>query len=151
MQVILLEKIGKLGSLGDLANVKSGYARNFLIPQGKAKPATKANMAEFETIKADLQAKEVTAVKDAQTKAEAMSGVVCTIKANAGDEGKLFGSIGTAEIVESLAASGHEIEKRDLNMPEAIRFVGEYEVSVTLYTDIIVTIKVIVEALEEEG
>nr|ACX30438.1 ribosomal protein L9 [uncultured Candidatus Thioglobus sp.] len=151
MQVILLEKIGKLGSLGDLANVKSGYARNFLIPQGKAKPATKANMAEFETIKADLQAKEVTAVKDAQTKAEAMSGVVCTIKANAGDEGKLFGSIGTADIVESLAASGHEIEKRDLNMPEAIRFVGEYEVSVTLYTDIIVTIKVIVEALEEEG
>ena len=151
MQVILLEKIGKLGSLGDLANVKSGYARNFLIPQGKAKPATKANMAEFETIKADLQAKEVTAVKDAQTKAEAMSGVVCTIKANAGDEGKLFGSIGTAEIVESLATSGHEIEKRDVNMPEAIRFVGEYEVSVTLYTDIIVTIKVIVEALEEEG
>jgi len=151
MQVILLEKIGKLGSLGDLANVKSGYARNFLIPQGKAKPATKANMAEFETIKADLQAKEATAVKDAQTKAEAMSGVVCTIKANAGDEGKLFGSIGTAEIVESLATSGHEIEKRDLNMPEAIRFVGEYEVSVTLYTDIIVTIKVIVEALEEEG
>ena len=151
MQVILLEKIGKLGSLGDLANVKSGYARNFLIPQGKAKPATKANMAEFETIKADLQAKEVTAVKDAQTKAEAMSGVVCTIKANAGDEGKLFGSIGTADIVESLAASGHEIEKRDVNMPEAIRFVGEYEVSVTLYTDIIVTIKVIVEALEEEG
>jgi len=151
MQVILLEKIGKLGNLGDLANVKSGYARNFLIPQGKAKPATKANMAEFETIKADLQAKEATAVKDAQTKAEAMSGVVCTIKANAGDEGKLFGSIGTADIVESLAASGHEIEKRDLNMPEAIRFVGEYEVSVTLYTDIIVTIKVIVEALEEEG
>jgi len=151
MQVILLEKIGKLGSLGDLANVKSGYARNFLIPQGKAKPATKANMAEFETIKADLQAKEATAVKDAQTKAEAMSGVVCTIKANAGDEGKLFGSIGTADIVESLATSGHEIEKRDVNMPEAIRFVGEYEVSVTLYTDIIVTIKVIVEALEEEG
>lgn len=151
MQVILLEKIGKLGSLGDLANVKSGYARNFLIPQGKAKPATKTNMAEFETIKADLQAKEATAVKDAQTKAEAMSGVVCTIKANAGDEGKLFGSIGTAEIVESLATSGHEIEKRDVNMPEAIRFVGEYEVSVTLYTDIIVTIKVIVEALEEEG
>ena len=151
MQVILLEKIGKLGNLGDLANVKSGYARNFLIPQGKAKPATKANMAEFETIKADLQAKEATAVKDAQTKAEAMSGVVCTIKANAGDEGKLFGSIGTAEIVESLATSGHEIEKRDVNMPEAIRFVGEYEVSVTLYTDIIVTIKVIVEALEEES
>ena len=151
MQVILLEKIGKLGNLGDLANVKSGYARNFLIPQGKAKPATKANMAAFETIKADLVAKEAAALKDAQAKEAAMTGVVCTIKANAGDEGKLFGSIGPADIVASLAESGHEVEKRDVHMPEAIRFVGEYEVSVTLYTDINVNIKVVVEALEEEA
>ncbi|SFV85064.1 LSU ribosomal protein L9p [hydrothermal vent metagenome] len=79
-----------------------------------------------------------------------MSGVVCTIKANAGDEGKLFGSIGTADIVASLAASGHEIEKRDVNMPEAIRYVGEYDISVTLYTDINVDIKVVVEASEDE-
>ncbi|HIG88953.1 50S ribosomal protein L9 [Candidatus Thioglobus sp.] len=151
MQVILLEKIGKLGNLGDLANVKSGYARNFLIPQGKAKPATKTNMAEFETIKADLQAKETKALKDAQAKEAAITGAVCTIKANAGDEGKLFGSIGPADIVESLANSGHEVEKRDINIPESIRYVGEYEVSVTLYTDIIVNIKVVVEALEEES
>jgi len=151
MQVILLEKIGKLGNLGDLANVKSGYARNFLIPQGKVKPATKANMAAFETIKAELEAKEAAALKDAQAKEATMTGVVCTIKANAGDEGKLFGSIGTADIVASLTESGHEVEKRDINMPEAIRFVGEYEVSVTLYTDINVNIKVVVEALEEEA
>jgi len=150
MQVILLEKIGKLGNLGDLANVKSGYARNFLIPQGKAKPATTTNLAEFEAIKADLQAKEAAASKDAQAKADTMSGVVCTIKANAGDEGKLFGSIGTADIVASLAASGHEIEKRDVNMPEAIRYVGEYDISVTLYTDINVDVKVVVEASEDE-
>ncbi|TEU19317.1 MAG: 50S ribosomal protein L9 [Gammaproteobacteria bacterium] len=150
MQVILLEKIGKLGNLGDLANVKSGYARNFLIPQGKAKPATATNLAEFEAIKADLQAKEAAASKEAQTKADAMSGVVCTIKVNAGDEGKLFGSIGTADIVTSLAASGHEVEKRDINMPEAIRFVGEYDISVTLYTDINVDVKVVVEASEDE-
>ncbi len=150
MQVILLEKIQKLGGLGDIANVKSGYARNFLIPQGKVKAATAANMAEFETIKADLQAKEDAVLKDAQTKAEAMNGVVCTITANAGEEGKLFGSIGTADIVTSLAASGHDVEKRDINMPEAIRFVGEYDVSVTLYTDVNVDIKVIVEAVKEE-
>ncbi|MEO1891045.1 MAG: 50S ribosomal protein L9 [Candidatus Thioglobus sp.] len=150
MQVILLEKIGKLGNLGDVANVKSGYARNFLIPQGKAKPATTTNLAEFEAIKADLQAKEAVASKDAQAKADTMSGVVCTIKANAGDEGKLFGSIGTADIVANLAASGHEIEKRDVNMPEAIRYVGEYDISVTLYTDINVDIKVVVEASEDE-
>lgn len=150
MQVILLEKIGKLGGLGDLANVKSGYARNFLIPQGKAKAATASNMAEFEAIKADLQAKEAAAVKDAQAKADSMSGVVCTITANAGDEGKLFGSIGTADIVTNLAASGYEVEKRDINMPEAIRYVGEYDISVTLYTDINVDVKVIVEASEDE-
>jgi large subunit ribosomal protein L9 len=79
-----------------------------------------------------------------------MSGIVCTIKANAGDEGKLFGSIGTADIVANLAASGHEIEKRDVNMPEAIRYVGEYDISVTLYTGINVDIKVVVEASEDE-
>lgn len=150
MQVILLEKIGKLGNLGDLANVKSGYARNFLIPQGKAKPATAANMAEFEAIKADLEAKAAATLKSAQEKEAAMSGSVCTITANASDEGKLFGSIGTADIVASLAEAGHEVEKRDINMPEAIRYVGEYEVSVSLHTDISVNVQVIVVATEGE-
>ena len=93
MQVILLERIQKLGGIGDLANVKAGYARNFLIPQGKVKPATKNNLAEFEVIKADLLAKEAAALADAQAKEAAMNDVTCSIQANASDEGKLFGSV----------------------------------------------------------
>ncbi|MDC9714326.1 MAG: 50S ribosomal protein L9 [Gammaproteobacteria bacterium] len=149
MQVILLETIGKLGGLGDIANVKSGYARNFLIPQGKVKPATETNMAEFEAIKADLEAKEVAAIKVAQTKADAMTGVVCSLKANASEEGKLFGSITTADIVSSLATAGHEVEKRNINLSEAIHHVGEYDISVTLHTNLSVDIKIVVEAAEE--
>lgn len=151
MQVILLEKIGKLGNLGDLANVKAGYARNFLFPQGKAKPATKANMEEFEAIKADLKAKQAQALETAKAIEEKMSGCVCTISANAGDEGKLFGSVSVADLVDALSTQGFEVEKRDINMPEAMRYVGEYEVSVSLHTDILVPIKVVVEASEEEA
>lgn len=149
MQVILLETIGKLGDLGDTANVKSGYARNFLIPQGKAKPATAANMAEFEAIKADLQAKEAETIKEAETKAAAMAGVVCALKANASEEGKLFGSITTADIKANLAEAGHEVEKRDINMSEAIHHIGEYAISVTLHTNITVDVKVTVEVSED--
>jgi len=150
MQVILLETIQKVGALGDLANVKAGYARNFLIPQGKAKPATKANLAEFETLKADLEAKEAATLKDAQAIEAKMADTVCTITANAGEEGKLFGSITTADITASLADAGFEVEKRNINMSEAIRHTGEYEVTVTLHSSIAVTIKVVVEAQEEE-
>ena len=124
MQVILLEKNEKLGNLGDIANVKSGYARNYLIPQGKAKPATKANMAVFETLRAELEAKEAIALSDAQSKEEAMKDVVCTISANAGEEGKLYGSVSPADIAENLLEQGFEVEKRDINMPEAIRNTG---------------------------
>ena len=150
MQVILLETIQKVGALGDLANVKAGYARNYLIPRGKAKPATKANLAEFETLKADLQAKEAVALSAAQTIEAKMADTVCTITANAGDEGKLFGSITTADISESLAKAGFEVEKRTINMSEAIRHTGEYDVSVTLHSSVSVAIKVVVEAQEEE-
>ncbi|CAC9458575.1 LSU ribosomal protein L9p [uncultured Gammaproteobacteria bacterium] len=150
MQVILLETMGKLGGLGDVANVKAGYARNFLIPQGKVKPATEANIAEFEAIKADLEAKDVSTAKAAQTKADAMADVVCSLKANASEEGKLFGSIGTADIVASLAAAGHEVEKRNINLSEAIHHIGEYDISITLHTNVNVGIKVVVEAAEEE-
>ncbi|CAC9558839.1 LSU ribosomal protein L9p [uncultured Gammaproteobacteria bacterium] len=150
MQVILLETIGKLGGLGDIANVKSGYARNFLIPQGKAKPATAANMAEFKIIKADLEAKEMTMIKAATEKAESMTEVVCTLKANASEEGKLFGSVTTADIVASLADLGHEVEKRNINLSEAIHHIGEYDVNITLHTNINITVKVIVEASEGE-
>ena len=149
MQVILLERIQKLGGIGDLANVKAGYARNFLIPQGKVKPATKVNLAEFEIIKADLLAKEASALAEAQAKEAAMNDVTCTITANAGDEGKLFGSVSAADILDSLTAQGFEVEKRDIHLPESIRHVGEYEVSVSLYTDLSVNVKVIVEATAE--
>ncbi|SFV86977.1 LSU ribosomal protein L9p [hydrothermal vent metagenome] len=150
MQVILLETIGRLGGLGDIANVKAGYARNFLIPQGKAKPATAANMAEFEAIKADLQTKEAAIIKAATEKAAAMEGVICTLKANASEEGKLFGSVTTADIVTSLATAGHEVEKRNINLSEAIHHIGEYDVNVMLHTSINITVKIIVEASEEE-
>ena len=149
MQVILLEKNEKLGNLGEVANVKSGYARNYLIPQGKAKPLNKANLAAFETIRIELEAKEATALTEAQTKEAAMKDIVCTISANAGEEGKLYGSVSPADIVESLHSQGFEVEKRDINMPEAIRHTGEYEITVSIYSEVIVTVKVIVIATTE--
>ena len=149
MQVILLEKNEKLGNLGEVANVKSGYARNYLIPQGKAKPLNKANLAAFETIRTELEAKEKAALSEAQTKEAAMKDIVCTISANAGEEGKLYGSVSPADIVESLYSQGFEVEKRDINMPEAIRHTGEYEISVSIYTEVIVAVKVIVIAATE--
>ena len=110
MQVILLEKNEKLGNLGDIANVKSGYARNYLIPQGKAKPANKANLAAFETIRAELEANEANALSDAQAKESAMTDIVCSISANAGEEGKLYGSVSPADIVENLLAQGLKLK-----------------------------------------
>jgi len=150
MQVILLEKNEKLGNLGDVANVKSGYARNYLIPQGKAKPANKANLAAFETIRSELEVKEAEALSDAQTKESAMTDIVCTISANAGEEGKLYGSVSPADIVENLHSQGFDVEKRDIHMPEAIRYIGEYEVTVSLYAEVLVTVKVIVLAATEK-
>ena len=146
MQVILLEKNEKLGNLGEVANVKSGYARNYLIPQGKAKPVNKANLAAFEIIRAELETKEAAALSEAQTKEAAMKDIVCTISSNAGEEGKLYGSVSPADIVESLHSQGFEVEKRDINMPEAIRHTGEYEITVSIYAEVIVTVKVIVIA-----
>ena len=149
MRVILLEKNEKLGNLGDVANVKSGFARNYLIPQGKAKPVNKANLTEFEKIRAELEAKEATDFSDAQVKESAMTDIVCTISANAGEEGKLYGSISPADIVENLHSQGFKVEKRDIHMPEAIRHTGEYEVTVSLYAEVFVTAKVIVIAATE--
>jgi len=151
MQVILLEKNEKLGNLGDVANVKSGYARNYLIPKGKAKPANKANLAAFETIRAELEAKEASALSDAQTKESAMTDIVCTISANAGEEGKLYGSVSPADIVENLHSQGLEVEKRNIRIPEAIRHIGEYEVTVSLYAEFLVIVKVnVIAATENE-
>ena len=148
MEVILLEKIGKLGNIGDLANVKSGYGRNYLIPQGKALFATKANLEEFETRRADLEAAAANKMEKAQIRATKLVEIASVaIVANASDEGKLFGSVGTREIEEAVNNAGGEISKSEINMPEgAIRNIGEFAVEIQLHTDVTQTITVVVEA-----
>jgi large subunit ribosomal protein L9 len=148
MEVILLEKIGKLGNIGDLANVKSGYGRNYLIPQGKALFATKANLEEFETRRADLEAAAADKMGKAQNRANKLVEIATvTIAAIAGDEGKLFGSVGTREIEEAVNNAGGDISKSEINMPEgAIRNIGEFAVEVQLHTDVTQAITVVVEA-----
>ena len=148
MEVILLEKLGKLGNIGDLANVKAGYGRNYLIPQGKALFATKANLEEFETRRADLEAAAANKMEKAQIRANKLEEIgTVTITANAGDEGKLFGSVGTREIEEAVNNAGGEISKSEINMPEgAIRNIGEFAVEVQLHTDVTQSITVVVEA-----
>ena len=148
MEVILLEKLGKLGNIGDIANVKAGYGRNYLIPQGKALYATKANLEEFETRRADLEAAAANKMEKAQIRANKLAEIASvTITANAGDEGKLFGSVGTREIEEAVNNAGGEISKSEINMPEgAIRNVGEFNVEIQLHTDVTQPITVIVEA-----
>lgn len=149
MQLILLEKIQKLGDIGEIKNVKSGYARNFLIPQGKAKIATKENIAELEKIKTQLLAKQEKELKNAQAIQKSMQGVICNIKTNATEDGKLFGSISVLEIIDNLKSQGFEIEKRNVHIPEAIRQIGEYTILVSLYADIEVEIKILIEAIKD--
>lgn len=150
MNVILLEKVQNLGSLGDQVSVKAGYARNFLIPQGKAKPATKENLAEFEAMRAELEKAAAAELAVAQGVYENLNGQVVTIESVAGDEGKLFGSVGTQDISDALKASGFEVERRDVRMPEgAIRHVGTYEIDIQLHSDVVAAITVEVKATEE--
>lgn len=138
MDVILLEKIGKLGELGDRVTVKPGYGRNYLIPQGKAVPATEANVAEFEARRADLEASAAETLAAAEVRAGRLADLgQITIEANAGDEGKLFGSIGTRDIADAVTAAGVELTKAEVRLPEgALREVGEYEVAVHLHSDV---------------
>lgn len=147
MEVILLEKISKLGDLGDKVKVKSGFGRNFLIPYGKAVPATAANVADFEARRAELQAAADAALAAARQRAEQLEGFSVTIKANAGEEGKLFGSIGTRDIANAVTAAGHEIKKSEVTLSSGvIREVGTYEVQLRLHTDVSVPVSVVVEA-----
>jgi len=138
MNVILLEKIGRLGELGDTTNVKSGYARNFLFPQGKAIPATKENLEQFEQRKTELQAAHNTKVADAQARAKKVDGVSLTIEVNASDEGKLFGSVGTKDIADALnTKTGSDITKSEVHMPHGvIRDLGDFELSLDLGYDV---------------
>lgn len=148
MEVILLEKMRNLGALGEKVKVKSGYARNFLIPQGKAVYATKENLVKFELRRAELEKIAAERLKEATARQQSLSSLaVLVISAKAGEEGKLFGSIGTRDIAEALEKAGVNIEKREVNLPEgAIRHTGEYEIELDLGSDVTSTIKVSIVA-----
>jgi large subunit ribosomal protein L9 len=143
MNVILLEKVGKLGSLGDTVTVKAGYGRNFLIPTGKAVPANKANIEAFEARRSELEAAAAEKLGAAQTRADAIGNLTVSIAANAGEEGKLFGSIGTNEIVAALLAAGHAVDKTEVRLPEgSLRELGETAVAIQLHSDITIEVTV---------
>ena len=148
MQVILLDKIGNLGSLGDQVSVKAGYARNFLFPQGKAVPATAANIESFEARRAELEAKVAEELSAAQARAEKLEALAeVTLVSKAGDEGKLFGSIGTRDIADAISAVGLEVAKSEVRLPNGtIRETGEFDVAIQLHSEVTTTIKVIVIA-----
>ncbi|MBY6190016.1 50S ribosomal protein L9 [Microbulbifer agarilyticus] len=147
MEVILLDKVGKLGNVGDRVEVKAGYGRNFLLPTGKAVLANAANVAEFEAKRAELEAAAAAKVGEAEGRAAQLVELVVTIAANAGDEGKLFGSIGTRDIAEAITAAGVAVSKAEVKLPEgALRELGEYDVDVQLHADVISSVKVVVEA-----
>jgi large subunit ribosomal protein L9 len=146
MELILLQKVTNLGNLGDKVTVKPGYGRNFLVPQGKAVPATAANLAEFEAKRADYEAKAQAALGGAEARRAKLEGASVTIYANASTEGKLYGSIGPREIADALTKLGTEVGKSEVIMGEgAIRRTGEYEVVLHLHADVETPVKVVVE------
>ena len=143
MQLILLQKVVNLGNLGDKVNVKPGYGRNFLVPQGKAVPATAANVAEFEAKRAEYEAKAKASLEGAEGRKARLEGASVNISANASTEGKLYGSVGPREIAEALTAAGNPVEKSEVVMGEGpIRNTGEYDVVVHLHADVEITVKV---------
>lgn len=145
MELILLEKVQNLGDLGDLVKVKAGFGRNYLVPQGKAAPATKENLAAFEARRAELEAAAQERLGKAQARQTALADVVLELTANASDEGKLYGSIGPREIASAVTELGHEISNSEVVMGEGpIRMVGEFDVLVQLHTDVESILKVIV-------
>ena len=148
MQVILLDKIANLGSLGDQVNVKAGYARNFLIPQGKVVMATKANVEMFETRRAELEAKVAEQLAACQARADKLSALEAVVIASkAGDEGKLFGSIGTRDIADAITAAGVTVVKSEVRLPEgALRNTGEFAVSIQLHSEVFATVNLNVVA-----
>ncbi|MBN7821964.1 50S ribosomal protein L9 [Bowmanella yangjiangensis] len=148
MEIILLDKIANLGGLGDQVTVKSGFARNFLFPQGKAVPATKDNVEKFEQRRADLEAKIAEQLAAAQARAAKVAELAeVTIASPAGDEGKLFGSIGTRDIADALTAAGVEVSKAEVKLPHGtLRECGEFEVDLQLHSEVVAQVKVIVIA-----
>lgn len=147
MEVILLEKIENLGVMGDKVNVKPGYGRNFLIPKGKAAPATEANLAAFEARRAELEKAAAESLAAAEARRDRLADMHITISAKAGDEGKLFGSIGTTDIADAITASGAQVERHEVRLPTgAFRQVGDYDVELHLHADVNTTIKLTIAA-----
>ncbi len=150
MEVILFEKIDRLGGIGDLVNVKAGFARNFLLPQGKAKMATEANKAEIETRRAEFEKLATEALVAAKKRREQIEALTIEIAAKSGTEGKLFGSIGNIDIAAALTEAGVDVEKREVRLPEGpIRQAGEYEITLHLHSDVNAVAKVTIIGEEE--
>ena len=150
MEIILLESIDRLGGLGDRVNVRPGFARNYLLPKGKAKLATAANIAEIAERRAELEKHEAEVLKAAKARAEQLEGLEISISAKSGGEGKLFGSVTNANITEAVNEKGIELEKSEVRMPEGpIRLAGEYDIDLHLHTEVNATIKLTVIGEED--
>ena len=146
MQVILMEKVANLGELGDVVKVKDGFARNYLIPQGKAKRATEANLKAFESRRADLEKAQAETLAKAQERGTKLEGLTLQITQKAGPDGRLFGSVTNYDIVEALQKQGHEIERANIRMPQGpLKQVGDFPIEIALHTDVTVTITVSVQ------
>lgn len=143
MEIILLEKVHKLGSIGDKVNVRAGYGRNFLIPEGKAVPATKDNVAKFEERRAELEKIASENLAAANQRAEAVSKLNVKIASKSGEEGKLYGSIGTKDIADAITKAGEKVQKSEVRLPNGpIRQTGEHDIDLQLHSDVTITIKV---------
>ncbi|HYD55986.1 MAG TPA: 50S ribosomal protein L9 [Burkholderiales bacterium] len=143
MQVILMEKVVNLGNLGDVVKVKDGFARNFLIPQGKAKRATAENLKAFEAKRADLEKAQAEQLAKAKAQGEKLEGLMIQVTQKAGPDGRLFGSVTNYDIVESLGKQGHEVERSQIRMPQGpLKQVGDYPIQVALHSDVTATITV---------
>lgn len=148
MQIILLEKVGNLGGLGDVVTVKNGYARNFLIPTGKARRANAANLAEFEARRAELEAKQAEILATAQAAQAKIDGQEFTVEQKAGVDGRLFGSVTNTDIAEAITATGTEVVRSTVRLPNGpLKAVGEYDVEIALHHDAVATVKIIVAGL----
>jgi large subunit ribosomal protein L9 len=149
MNVILLEKVGKIGDVGDQVSVKAGYARNYLFPFAKAVSATRENVSDYEGRKAELMKAAAEKLAASKARADKINGLIVTIEANAGEEGKLFGSIGTRDITEAITKAGIEVEKSEIQLPKgAFRAVGEYPIIITLGSEVTAEISLHIVAIE---
>ena len=147
MDVILLEKTANLGNLGDRVTIKAGYGRNYLIPQGKAVAATPKKIKEFEERRAELEIQAAEKLAAATARGEALSKLNIVIAHKTGDEGRLFGSVGTQNIADAINAAGVKVEKAEVRMPKGvIRHIGEYEIDINLHTDVVVTLPIKIAA-----